>query len=543
MVNYAEIISCDQAVSNTILANNSTTEPDDASATLELITCVKPIFTATPTIATCNGGVSNNNASIAITGLVNGTYRIGYSIGATYSGAAYAAATSFTGTSYTLTNLPNPSAATTYVIRIYSGGQCCLQEATVTLNPSPCASAINNGPLCLGATATLSAEGGTTYNWAGPNSFTSTAQNPTLTAVAAAAGTYTVTVTSGPNTSTATTVLVINLPAATAAVNTPIAATQTIFLQSGGGATYSWAGPLSYTSTAQNPSIASATVAMSGTYTVTVTNGSGCTATSTVVVTVASGGTGCTVAATATANPCDGTNVTLTATATGVTGAGYLWAGPNGYSSTAQNPVITGVTGAHDSGTYTVTVTSSNGCFSTSSVVVNVTSPPATPFASANATLDAGQTLNLTAISADTPTSWSWSGPNGFSAATQNAAISNITIAASGTYTVAAYNGTCSSTATIEVTVLPSVSLILTKTANQTSVTSGQTVTFTLQVQNTSSVAATNVVVNETIPAGLNYVSSVPGSGSSYNPFTGLWSIPSIAANGTVTMTIQVTVQ
>lgn len=59
--------------------------------------------------------------------------------------------------------------------------------------PSPVAS--NNGPVCIGSTLNLSAAtiAGATYSWTGPNGFTSTDQNPSISSVTAAAnGTYSV---------------------------------------------------------------------------------------------------------------------------------------------------------------------------------------------------------------------------------------------------------------------------------------------------------------------------------------------------------------
>jgi len=57
-------------------------------------------------------------------------------------------------------------------------------------------------------------------------------------------------------------------------------------LTGGGGTGYSWSGPNSYTSTAQNPSIANVTAAAGGTYTVTVTDANNCTKTATTSVTI-----------------------------------------------------------------------------------------------------------------------------------------------------------------------------------------------------------------------------------------------------------------
>jgi len=66
---------------------------------------------------------------------------------------------------------------------------------TVAVSPNPVAAASNGGPYCPGATIELFASGGTSYNWIGPNGFTSTDQNPTIaSATGSAAGVYTVTV-------------------------------------------------------------------------------------------------------------------------------------------------------------------------------------------------------------------------------------------------------------------------------------------------------------------------------------------------------------
>jgi len=64
--------------------------------------------------------------------------------------------------------------------------------------------------------------------------------------------------------------------------------------------------------------------------------------------------------------------------------ASYEWTGPNGFNSTAENPVITNVTTANN-GTYTLVVTAEGGCTSTISVVVNNIAPtPTTPTITSN---------------------------------------------------------------------------------------------------------------------------------------------------------------
>jgi hypothetical protein len=74
---------------------------------------------------------------------------------------------------------------------------------------------------------------------------------------------------------------------ATASSNGPIVEVgQTLALQASAGSSWSWTGPLGFTSSQQNPTIPNATVDRSGTYTVTVT-GNGCSATASTNVQVA----------------------------------------------------------------------------------------------------------------------------------------------------------------------------------------------------------------------------------------------------------------
>jgi hypothetical protein len=74
----------------------------------------------------------------------------------------------------------------------------------------------NNGPLCEGSTLVLSATGGDSYLWSGPNGFNSSLQNPSVPNIPAAGdGTYSVTITSGSCSATLTTEVDV-IPAADA---------------------------------------------------------------------------------------------------------------------------------------------------------------------------------------------------------------------------------------------------------------------------------------------------------------------------------------
>ncbi len=95
-----------------------------------------------------------------------------------------------------------------------------------------------------------------------------------------------------------------------------------------------------------------------------------------------------------------------------------------------------------------------------------VCTPPSAPTAGNNGPIYEGMTLNLTASSIP-GASYSWTGPNGFSATTQNPSIAAATTAASGAYNVVASIGSCSSTAgSTVVTVNPpaTVGIMLTPT-------------------------------------------------------------------------------
>jgi hypothetical protein len=179
------------------------------------------------------------------------------------------------------------NASGNYTVEITDANGCTAVSAAtaVTVNPIPAApTATNNGPICNGSALNLAASvvAGATYSWTGPNSFTSSVQNPSIpAATVAASGIYSVTVSVNGCTSTAgtTTATVNGIPATPAPTNNgPVCEGSALNLTNAAvaGATYSWTGPNSFTSSAQNPSIPAATTAASGIYSVTVTV-SGCT--------------------------------------------------------------------------------------------------------------------------------------------------------------------------------------------------------------------------------------------------------------------------
>lgn len=268
---------------------------------------------------------------------------------------------------------------------------------------------------------------GVTFSWTGPFGFTSTLQNP----VVSAAGLYRVTVTkpgSGCKTvSSATITADFTPPVAIATANGAITCvSNSVMLQGSGsplGITYSWTGPNGFTSNLQSP-----TVSTLGAYTLTTRNPTnGCTASS--IATVVPNNTPPGATATGGVKTCVNTSVTLQSSSN-TTGVNYFWSGPSGYTSLVQNPVVT------LAGTYTVTVSNpANGCVSaaTASVTQNFTAPSLT---ATTAIISCNNPApKVVATSQTNGATFAWSGPNGFTAN-----ISNPTVTVSGSYSVTATN-------------------------------------------------------------------------------------------------------
>ncbi|MBI2720655.1 MAG: gliding motility-associated C-terminal domain-containing protein [Bacteroidetes bacterium] len=346
--------------------------------------------------------------------------------------------------------LQNPSIANasmsmsgTYNIIVTSAAGCTASaQANVTVITLPNPSFTSNTP-CVGATLLLSGSGGGTYSWTGSNGFTSGVQNPTIPNVTSAAGGgYSLVVTLGSCTGVFTAPVVINpLPVPTANSNSPVCLNKTINFNGGGGSTYSWSGPSGFTSTLQNPTISSALASNAGIYTLTVTNSNGCTNTITTNVTVNP------LPIIAVTHPTVCVNQTINLTASG--GLSYSWSGPNGFSSTLQNPTLPNATMLM-SGNYPVLVTSAAGCTASATSSVTVITLPNPSFTSNTPCV--GTTLTFTGSGGGL---YNWTGPNGFTSGVQNPIISNVSMAANGTYSLIVTIGTCSNITSGAVTVNP----------------------------------------------------------------------------------------
>jgi Ig-like domain CHU_C associated len=273
----------------------------------------------------------------------------------------------------------------TYTITVTLNGCSVSGTSSVTVKPLPTVTPTSPISVCTNSVLTLgvNATAGGTYFWSGPNTYTSSLQNPTVSnaATASMTGTYTITVTlNGCSVSSTSSVTVKPLPTVTPTTPISVCANSvlTLGVNTTAGGTYFWNGPNSFTSSLQNPTVSNAaTASMTGTYTITVTL-NGCSVSGTSSVTVSP--------------------VVNTPTATGVT--------INQYTSTTLSAVCTGSTAkwysassggiAIGTGSYTTPILSANttyhvacesggspNCVSSTRTPQTVTVIPATTFDSA----------------------------------------------------------------------------------------------------------------------------------------------------------------
>ncbi len=176
------------------------------------------------------------------------------------------------------------------------------------------------------------------------------------------------------------------------------------------GATYSWYSNAALTnlvSTQQNPVINNITATT--TYFLQL-NVNGCTSTAaSTTVTVTPQPAAPAIAASAT-TVCEGGVLTFSTT---TTAASYLWSGPNGFSSTLQNPAVINPVQNASAGVYTLRVTNAQGCTSaTASVTITVQPTAAAPVLSGRTTICA-PTDTLVFTTTAVADSFYWIAPNG----------------------------------------------------------------------------------------------------------------------------------
>jgi hypothetical protein len=274
----------------------------------------------------CEGG------SVTLTAGAGGSYL--WSTGATSQSISVSAAGSY---SVTVTNAAGCSAASAPTV--------------VSIDANPSATITPSGPLafCPGGSVTLTAGAGASYLW----STGATSQSISVSD----AGSYSVTVTNtaGCSATSAPAAVTVNAtPAATIAASGPTTFCEggSVTLTASAGAAWLW----SNGATTQSIDVTAA-----GSYSVTVTNASGCSAISAATAVTVDPLPGAVISASGPTAFCTGGSVTLSAPA----GASYLW------STGAATPSIVVTT----AGSYSVTVTSAAGCSRASAPVAVTVNP------------------------------------------------------------------------------------------------------------------------------------------------------------------------
>ncbi|WP_461076647.1 Ig-like domain-containing protein [Spirosoma flavus] len=326
-------------------------------------------------------GFNAINATICTGGVVGFTATLGnVGSGYTYTLADGQNAISGdgTGTAFSQSITVNTSGTRNFTLVVVSNGLSSSATTSVTVNPVPTPTLVASGTLtCAQTSVTLTAGGGTTYQFSGPGSIIQSGN----TAIVNAAGTYSVTVSSGSGCSSTTAVTVdqnINVPSVniTPTSATLTCATPTATLSANGSGTYRW-------NTGASTSIISVTSA--GTYSVTLTAANGCIATAMAQVVQDNNVPSASIAPTSATLTCANPSATLTASG----GSTYRW----------NTGATTSSISANAAGIYSVTVTGANGCTSIATAQVGQdTDLPSVNITPASATLTcANPSATLTA--------------------------------------------------------------------------------------------------------------------------------------------------
>ncbi len=333
------------------------------------------------TNVTCNGG--NNGTATAITTGGNTPYTYNWSSG---------------GTGATTTNL----AAGTYMVIVTSNGTTCTDTASVTITEpvllTASISANGSTEICQGDSVTLTSDTAHTYLWNNGG----TTQSITVTD----SGNYFVTINDVNGcsaTSAAIHVVVHPLPATgiTSDHATTFCLGDSVILTSVAASSYVWN---------NNETTQSITVLNAGTYFVKITDVNGCSATSAPVNTVVETFPVAIISANGPTTFCSGDSVLLSASGNG----SYVWS-----TSDATSSII-----VHDAGDYFLAVANSCGT-DTATITVTVNGLPissVTPDGST--TFCAGDSVTLTANSAN---AYEWS---------SGAVTQSITVSTNGNYFV-----------------------------------------------------------------------------------------------------------
>ncbi len=403
------------------------------------------------------------------------------------------------------TLMVQPVATTVYSVTGLDGFGCSsIASATVVVNPLPVAT-LTSATICTGATATLTATGGTSYTLLNTGTVNTTGifpVSPTATT------SYTVRVgnATGCTTTSSSTVTVNPLPTVSVTSLSIAQGQSTTLVATGCNGTVSWNTGQTGASLVVSPSATTS-------YTATCTTQAGCSATAVATVTV---------------TPVTLIDLSLT--------------------KIVSNPV------AQVGSTVTFTLVVSNAGPSTATgVEVSDAIPSGFSYVANSATGG----LSRTAVG----NTLTWT--IGSLAAGANTSLTfQATVSATGVYTNVAQvskadqpdvdsspgnlNGLPAEDDEAAATVTPGalIDLSLTKTVSNSVAQVGSTVTFTLVVSNAGPSTATGVEVSDVVPSGFTYVANTATGGTSRNlsGATLTWAISNIAPGANTTLSFQAVV-
>jgi hypothetical protein len=319
--------------------------------------------------------------------------------------------------------------STVYYQRVRSYGVSSNSYLEVEVNPQPVLSAADY-QICVGETTALTLTGSSSGTWSNSNTSASTLNSSTLVVTGVASGTSVYTYTDTYGCDAAVSIQVNALPSVSAGSDQSVCSGGSVTLEASGASTYSWSNGV----TNNIAFIPTSTQS----YTVTGTDGNGCSNTDDVIVTVNSAPT---ITAPAT-SVCIGSTIDLDGS--GAPASSGAWSSSsNGIATVNSNGLVAGVS----AGSVTITYTDINGCTATQSITVN--SAPSVS-AGTNTTICSGDVITLSGSGASSYT-WDNGITNGQS----------ITPTTTTTYTVTGTDANgCSATNTVTITVrsLPSVS-------------------------------------------------------------------------------------
>ncbi len=403
--------------------------------------------------------------------------------------------------------MASPPSTTTYVVTGSSGACTGSTSVVINVTPTPTVTLTSNTVICTGSSATLTAGGASTYTWS-PATTLNTSSGSQVVASPTVTTTYTVTGSTG--TCTDDEVVTVSVSSSTVSVssNTVICDGNSTTLTANGSPSYTWSPATGLNTTSGNQVVASP----SGTTTYTVTGGVGtCTSSAAVTVSVAANPTVSVLSNTA---MCSGSTTTLTAS--GATS--YSWSPAGGLNATTGSTVTSSPL---NTTTYTVTGLTGACSGSTTVNVSIITSPTIT--VSSGTFICSGSSTALTAGGSST---FTWSPATGLSSTSSGTVTASP--AATTTYTVIGGTGTCTNSAMVTVTVIPTPTLSL---SSNTMICLGSSVPLSVSGA-TAYVWSPATGLNSTTAAT---VTASPGSTTTYS-VTG--SISTCTASAAVTVTV-----